>query len=73
MKWQPGDRTAFYSDNDIHVFHNGSQWNEPLEEDVVDTVGSRTHPLDQYPEDRGTLSSQSEFFRRIQQVRAVRV
>ena len=68
MKWQEGDRTVFFSDAPMHVFHNGSQFDEPEVEDVVDEVGSRAADLEKYPGDRPTLSANSDFLQEIQQV-----
>lgn len=68
MKWQEGDRAVFFSDAPMHVFHNGSHFDQPEVEDVVDAVGSRAVGLPQYPGDRPTLSADSDFLLEIQQV-----
>lgn len=68
MKWQPGDRTVFYADRDMHVFHNGSHWNVPEIEDIVDERGSAAAPLDQYSGDRVTLGPENEYFVRLKRV-----
>ena len=69
MKWSEGDRTVFFSDAHMHVFHNGSHFDDPEVLDFVDEEGSGSAPLGEYPGDRPTLSADTDFLQEIQGVR----